>query len=143
MGTKPKGMDTKEFNDIERDKKRRKRERNAEQAKLRYHKQQAALGKEVNVRDPMSEGTKEKIRRGIALSQARRDAFGNKDTMPSEIRRYKKKLPVASLQMAGMVNDLERFIGNMKMMSAVDYLEAREDLIMSIIKRGGKLNGSV
>ena len=153
MGTKPKGMSEKKFVKIEHDRRvegqEAKREKNAAESRERYRTQQAALGKTVKAREPMSEEIKDKIRVGVARAKAnregRKDRFGEFDEIPTGIikRKYKKRLPIASLQMAGMVNDLERFMGNMGIMSATDYLEAREELIMSIIKRGGKLNGSI
>jgi hypothetical protein len=72
--------------------------------------------------------------------KAREDAFGKKDT--GDKKRYKKRVPVPAILMAGMVADLEQFINNIPTMSATDYLEERENLIKGIIVRGGKLNGS-
>ena len=86
------------------------------------------------------EAWRRKYAKTKALKNARKEAFASKDTGIGK-RTYKKRMPIASLQMAGMVNDLERFIGNLKMMSATDYLEAREELIKSIIRRGGN-NGN-
>lgn len=141
MGTKPKGMSVKDFREQENERRQAKRKKNADDARERYHRQKAEQGIKTVMRKPMSEEHKLKIRAGVARAKARREAFGGKDTLV-EPRKYKKRVPIASLQMAGMVNDLERFIGNLGMMSATDYLEAREELIMSIIKRGGKLNGN-
>lgn len=80
-------------------------------------------------------------RKRYAAQKARKKAFSGKDTGTTK-RTYNKRVPIASLQMAGMVNDLERFIVNLKMMSAIEYLAAREALIESIIKRGGGVYGS-
>jgi hypothetical protein len=80
-------------------------------------------------------------RKRYAAQKARKKAFSGKDVGTTK-RTYNKRVPIASLQMAGMVNDLERFIVNLKMMSAIEYLAAREALIESIIKRGGGVYGS-
>lgn len=89
--------------------------------------------------DPCAEKLRERWRKGYykrkKLEAARKEAFGDKDTGTGK-RKYTKRMPIAPVQMAGMVNDLEQFIGNIKHMSAMTYLEAREELITSIIRRG-------
>ena len=137
MATKPKGMSQEEFNKVERDRKRVRREKNAQYARELYHRKQAAKGLTVKSKTPMSQEHKDRIRKGVALATARREAFGKKDTGVRGT--YKKKVPIASIQMSGMINDLERFIAGLDNMTARDYLEARTELILSIIKRGAKV----
>lgn len=135
MATKPKGKSKEEL--IEQ-----RRKKNADRARLAYHERRAAQGFVSKTHGPMSEEDKVKIRSGIAQSQARRAAFGLKDTEAMPRRHYRKHIPVSPVQMAGMVADLENFIHGVRMMNALDYLEAREELIINIIKRGGK-NGDI
>lgn len=89
---------------------------------------------------PLSEEHIQKIRIGVARAKAERDArknaFGAKDTGAGK-RTYKRRVPLASVQMAGMVHDLEKFITNIRCMSVQEYLAEREELIRSIIRRGG------
>lgn len=76
-----------------------------------------------------------------ARNEARKQAFASKDTEYVAKRKYTKRADITSVQMAGAVYDLESFISKLGSMSAADYLEARESLIRSIIRRGGK-NGN-
>ena len=86
------------------------------------------------------EAWRRKYAKNRALKKARKEAFASKDTGTGK-RHYKRRVPVASIQMAGMVHDLEKFIGDIRCMSVADYLKAREELINSIIRRGGN-NGN-
>ena len=105
----------------------------------RLRKQQQRAKKPSKLSDDHIKKIRDGVARYHANKNARKDAFSKKDTGTGK-RKYKRRRPIASLQMAGMINDLERFIGNLSMMSATDYLEAREELIVGIIKRGGSLN---
>jgi len=116
---------------------RRKRETDKKQ-RQRAKKRELRLNKGKRV---LSEEHIQKIRDGVRRAKAEREgrkkAFGAKDTEYIAKRKYTRRAPIASVQMAGAVADLERFIGNLSTMSATDYLEAREELIRSIIRRGG------
>ena len=77
-------------------------------------------------------------RKKKANQRARAKAFGNKDT--GEKRKYTKRVKTAPVQMQGMINELEMFIANLPRMTASEYLEAREQLIKSILIRGNDGN---
>ncbi len=142
MGSKPQGMDRKQWLIIERNRRKEARAKKIDEKTKNGEGRKLRSGKLFI----MTDEHKAKISMGVARAKAQRDArkatFANQDTEYLAKRKYKKRMPIASLQMSGMVHDLERFIANLSTMSATDYLEMREDLIISIIKRGGKLYGN-
>ena len=83
------------------------------------------------------EAWRKKYSKKRAEKLAREKAFGKQDTDLTK-RKYTKRVPITPVQMAGAVADLENFIGSLSTMSATDYLDARRELINSIIRRGGK-----
>ena len=155
---RPVGITDEAWEELSERRARDRKKKNAQRAKERYHRIKDAGG-DPNMRKGKKEGKKvrngklftmtdehkAKIAMGVARAKAQRDArkatFAKQDkyeqagTTPAIKRKYNKKNPIASVQMAGMVNDLERFIANMRVMSAHDYLIGREELIQSIIRR--------
>lgn len=72
-----------------------------------------------------------------AISDGRARAFAKKDT--GEKRHYSKRVKTPQVQMQGMINELELFISRLPNMTASEYLEARVNLINSILLRGRKI----
>lgn len=68
-----------------------------------------------------------------AMAEGRKRAFALRDTQPK--RHYTKRVDIDVVRMQGMVNELEAFIGSLGRIPASDYLEARTNLIKSIILR--------
>jgi hypothetical protein len=155
---RPEGMSDEDWKDLSEKRAYDRKKKNAQRSRERYHRIKAERGgvhprSKGSKQQPrngklfiMTDEHKAKIAMGVARAKAQRDArkatMAKQDSEPLVTRgKYKKRVPVAPIQMAGMVNDLERFIANMKIMSAHEYLEAREELIISIIKRGVNVNG--
>lgn len=73
-------------------------------------------------------------RKKYASKKARREALAGKDELPT--RKYTRRVDASPIQIQSMVNELELFIGNLKSMSASEYLEERENLIKTILLKG-------
>jgi hypothetical protein len=72
-------------------------------------------------------------RKSYVMRQARKKALEQKDA--GEKRCYTKRVEIDAVRMQGMVGELEAFITNLGRIPASDYLEARTNLIKSIILR--------
>lgn len=75
------------------------------------------------------------MKKSNALKAGRKEAFAKEDKVVPK-RKYKTASWISPVRMMGMVNELELFISNLPDMSASAYIEGRENLIKSILKRG-------
>lgn len=84
--------------------------------------------------EPCLEQSRAWARKKYHAKKGRKKAFANKDEVPK--RSYNRRVHTAPIQMQSMINELEMFIAKLPTMTASEYLEARVNLINSILIRG-------